>query len=241
MGMLSEADDRLRDWLGNLAGDVPVVAGLPPEAAPGGGGNGDDREPTVAATLLAIEPAPRLAGEAHRPATVVAHLRYLVTAHAADERAALELLDRVLTGAIDAGPADDVDLDLDPVPLDAWQALGAAPRAALTFRVTARHAPPVPAITLVREQPQIVDTALRPLRGRVLGNGDIPLAGVEVVVAGTGATTRTSTQGTFAFAAVPSGTSPIRLAVRAKGRTFTADIEPTGDEPVVVTCDLLEA
>ncbi len=75
----------------------------------------------------------------------------------------------------------------------------------------------------------------------MLGNGDIPLAGVEVVVAGTGATTRTSTQGTFAFAAVPSSTSPIRLAVRAKGRTFTADVEPTGDEPVVVTCDLLEA
>jgi len=240
MGMLSEADDRLRDWLGDLAGDVPVVAGLPPEAAPGGGGD-TGSDPVLAMSLLAIEPATRLAGDAHRPAPVVAYLRYLVTAHAGDERAALELLDLVLTAAIDAGPVPGIDLDLDPLPVDAWQALRARPRPALTVRVTARHAPPVPDMVLVREPVRVVGAGLRPLRGRVLGNGDIPLAGVEVIVAGTGASTRTSPKGAFSFAAVPRSSDPIRLAVRAKGRTFTADVEPSGDEPVVMHCDLLEA
>ena len=236
MGMLSDADDRVRDWLGNLADDVPVVAGLPQDAAPGDGG-----EPALAVHLLGLEPAHRLAGEAHRPAPVVARACYLVTARAGDERAALELLDRVLTAALDAGPPPDIDLDLAPLPLEAWKALGARPRAALTVRVTARHAPPVPEIGLVREPLRVVGAGLRPLRGRVLGNGGLPLPGVEVIVAGTGATTRTSASGHFSFAAVPAGPDPIRLAVRAKGRTFTADVEPTGDEPVVMHCDLLEA
>ena len=75
----------------------------------------------------------------------------------------------------------------------------------------------------------------------MLGNGDLPPRGVEVIVAGTQAVTRTSGSGHFSFAAVPSGPDPIRLAVRAKGRTFTLDVEPTGDEPVVMHCDLLEA
>lgn len=236
MGMLSEADDRLRDWLGDLAGDVPVVAGLPQDAAPGGDGG-----PAVAAYLLGVEPAHRLAGEAHRPAPVVVHLSYLVTARAGDERAALELLDRVLAAALDAGLPPDIDLDLSPLPVDAWQALGARPRPAVTVRVLARHAPPRPDVGLVREPLRVVDAGLRPLRGRVLGNGDLPLAGVEVIVAGTQAVARTSVSGHFSFAAVPSGPDPIRLAVRAKGRTFTLDVEPTGDEPVVMHCDLLEA
>jgi hypothetical protein len=236
MGMLSEADDRLRDWLGELADDVPVVAGLPRDAAPGDGG-----EPALAVHLLGLEPAHRLAGEAHRPAPVVARACYVVTTTAGDDRAALELLDRVLTAALDAGTPPDIDLDLTPLPLEAWQALGARPRAALTVRVTARHAPPVPDVRLVREPLRVVDTDVRPLRGRVLGNGDLPLPGVEVVVAGTRAWTRTSASGHFSFAAVPAGPDPIRLAVRAKGRTFTADVDPTDDEPVVMHCDLLEA
>ena len=157
MGMLSDADDRVRDWLGNLADDVPVVAGLPQDAAPGDGG-----EPALAVHLLGLEPAHRLAGEAHRPAPVVARACYLVTARAGDERAALELLDRVLTAALDAGPPPDIDLDLAPLPLEAWQALRARPRAALTVRVTARHAPPVPEIGLVREPLRVVGPGLRP-------------------------------------------------------------------------------
>jgi hypothetical protein len=236
MGMLSEADDRLRDWLGHLADDVPVVAGLPQDAAPGDGG-----EPALAVHLLGLEPAHRLAGEAHRPAAVVARACYVVTASAGDERSALELLDRVLTAALDAGLPPDIDLDLAPLPLEAWQALGARPRAALTVRVTARHAPPAPGVGLVREPLRVVTADVRRLRGRVLGNGDVPLSGVDVVVPATGAVTRTSSSGHFSFAAVPSGPDPIRLAVRAKGRTFTADFEPTGDEPVVMHCDLLEA
>jgi hypothetical protein len=168
-------------------------------------------------------------------------VRYVVTTRAGDERAALALLDRVLTAAFDAGLPPDIDLDLTSVPVDAWLALGARPRAALTVRVTARHAPPVPGVSLVREPLRVVGADLRPLRGRVLGNGDQPLAGVEVVVPATRAATRTSPTGHFSFAAVPAGTGPVRLAVRAKGRTFTVDVEPTGDEPVVMYCDLLEA
>jgi hypothetical protein len=60
-------------------------------------------------------------------------------------------------------------------------------------------------------------------------------------VAATRASTRTSTSGTFRFPAVPTGPDPVRLAIRAKGRTFSVDVDPSDGEPVVVRCDLLEA
>jgi len=236
MGVLTEADDKLRAWLQAAAGGAAIVAGPPPEAPPGG-----EEEATLCAYLLAVEPVPRVATDKYRPAPVVLHLRYLVTPQAASDRDALELVDRLLEATYDTALPDDLEVDLAPAPTDVWQALGARPRPAITVRVTARFLPRPAEMELVREELHVVGAGLRSLTGRVIGPGDIPLAGAEVVVAATRTATRTSNSGTFSFSAVPTGPDPVRLAIRTKGRTFSVDVDPSDGEPVVVRCDLLEA
>lgn len=235
MGVLSEADEKFRAWLQAAAGGADVVAGPPRDDPPDGG------KATLCTYLLAIEPVRRVVTDKYHPAPVVLHLRYLVAPQGKDDRAALELVDRLLEATYDAALPDDLDVDLAPAPTDVWQALGARPRPAVTVQLTARFLPKPAEVEYVREQLHVVGTGVRSLGGRVLGPGDIPLAGAEVVVAATRASTRTSTSGTFRFPAVPTGPDPVRLAIRAKGRTFSVDVDPSDGEPVVVRCDLLEA
>jgi Carboxypeptidase regulatory-like domain len=198
-------------------------------------------DPGLTAYLLAIEPAHKLANDPHRPAPVVLRLRYVVAAHGPSDAAALELIDRLLVASVDTPLPADLEVDFAPVPIDVWQALGVRPRPAVTVRVMARYAPATPEVPVVRQPLKVIGAGVRMLRGTVVGNGDVPLAGAEVVVAATNATTRTSDRGAFEFAGVPDSLDPVRLAVRTKGRTFTADVRPDGGEPVVVHCDLLEA
>jgi hypothetical protein len=244
MGVLSDADGRLRAWLAEAAGDTTVASGLPEDDdethRDTGAGRGAG-ESGLTTYLLAIEPAPKLSGDPHRPVPVVLRLRYVVAAHGPSDAAALDLIDRLLAASVDAPLPADLEVDFAPVPIDVWQALDVRPRPAVTVRVTARYAPPVPEVPVVRQPLEVIGAGVRRLRGTILGNGDVPLAGAEVVVAATQATTRTSDQGAFAFSSVPDSLDPIRLAVRTKGRTFTADVRPDDGEPVVVHCDLLEA
>jgi Carboxypeptidase regulatory-like domain len=243
MGVLSDADGRLRAWLAEAAGDTTVVPGTPADddTRRDTGADRGAGDPALTAYLLAIEPAPKLANDPHRPTPVVLRLRYVVAAQGPSDAAALELIDRLLAASVDSPLPADLEVDFAPVPIDVWQALGVRPRPAVTVRVTARYAPAVPDVPVVREPLKVVGAGVRRLRGTVLGNDDVPLAGAEVVVAATQATTRTSASGTFEFASVPDTPDPVRLAVRTKGRTFTADVRPDDGQPVVVHCDLLEA
>lgn len=235
MGVLTDADDKLRAWLRAAAGGADVVAGPPPDAPT------QDGEAALGAYLLAVEPVPRVATDKYRPAPVVLRLRYLVAPQAADDRAALELVDRLLEATYDAPLPDDLEVDLAPAPTDVWQALGVRPRPALTVQVTARFLPRPAERQMVRQPLRVVGAGIRALDGRLLGPDDIPLPGAEVVVAATRAATRTSSSGAFSFPAVPAGPDPVRLTIRTKGRTFSADVDPSDGEPVVVRCDLLEA
>jgi len=243
MGVLSDADGRLRAWLAAAAGDTTVASGLPEDddTDRGTGAQRGAGDTGLTTYLLAIEPARKMAPDPHRPAPVVLRLRYVVAAHGSSDAEALDLIDQLLAASVDAPLPTDLEVDFAPVPIDVWQALGVRPRPAVNVLVTARYAPPVPEVPLVREPLKVVGGGLRLLRGRVVGNGDVPLAGAEVVVAATRATTRTSDQGAFEFSSVPDSLDPVRLAVRTKGRTFTADVRPDDGEPVVVHCDLLEA
>jgi hypothetical protein len=55
MGVLTDADDKLRAWLRATAGGVDVVAGPPPDAPT------HDGEAALGAYLLSVEPVPRVA------------------------------------------------------------------------------------------------------------------------------------------------------------------------------------
>lgn len=231
MAMLTEADDRLRAWLGTVAGGVAVRAEPPTDDATG---------PSLTACLLRLESTASVAGGLPR-APIVVRLRYLVCAHAPEPRRELELLDAVVTAALDTPIhlGHRLEVDFEPVAAETWLAFGARPRPSIVLRVDAVHVRGRDEGPVVLEPLRLVGTTVRSFTGRLIGPGDVPLTGVEVTLTATGAAERTSSTGTFTFAAVPGG-GPVQLAVRAKGRSFVTAVDPDGGEPVVVRCDPLE-
>lgn len=228
MPILTDADDRLRTWVRSVVGDVPVLAGPPGEQT-------DER--SITAFLVAVEPTTKVGGDRHRPAPVVLNLRYLLCADAPEPRAALQLLDTVVEAALDA---QGLEVDLVPLPFEAWLALGVKPRPVLSVCLSVRHVRTPALAPIVREPLRITSSSLRSLSGRLLGPDDVAMSGSQVTLAATGVTSRTSQSGAFTFSSVPAGPGPIRLDVRAKGQRFTVDIDPIDGDPVVVHCDLLE-
>lgn len=232
MAILTEADDRVRTWLGSVAGNAPVLAAAPSD---------DVTEPALTAYLLAVEPTAPITRSTLGRAPIVIRLSYLVCASAGDPLGALQLLDTVVTAALDLTMIDGqrVEVDLEPVPTETWIALGARPRPAVTLRIDARHVRTAERGPVVRVPLSLSGGTVRALIGHLLGPGDVPITGAEVTVMSTGATDRTSPVGTFSFGAVPN-TGSVRLAVRAKGRMFIADVDPDEGGPVVVRCNPLE-
>lgn len=236
MGLLTDADAEIRAWLERAAGDAPVEIG-PPGTSEDTDGDGA----RLAMYLLALEPVPKVANDRHFPVPVVIRLRYLVAPSAPDHPSRLELLDRVLAAVHDDPPPHHLDAEFTPAPTEVWSDFDARPRPALSLQVTARGVRAPVETGLVRQPLRVVEAGIRGLRGRVLGPEDIPLAGAEVAVAATGASTRTASNGSFLLPTVPDAPEPIRLSVRAKGRTFSVDVEPADVESLVIRCDLLEA
>src|SRR5262245_35479314 len=104
MGVLSDADGRLRAWLADAAGDTTVASGLPEDDDDTDRGTGAERgagDSGLTTYLLAIEPAQKLASDPHRPVPVVLRLRYVVAAHGPSDAAALDLIDRLLAASVD--------------------------------------------------------------------------------------------------------------------------------------------
>jgi hypothetical protein len=160
-------------------------------------------------------------------------VRYLV---AGSGTAALGLLDRVLTAAVRAG---EPELSLEQPDPGLWRALGLAPRPVLGFQMPATVSHEAPDTPLVRGPLVLRHLAMRPLAGTVRGPGDQPVAGLRVEVAGTPLAAYTDRDGRFGFAAIPGG-DRIDLRLSGRGRTFTATVERTGDEPVSVRCDFTD-
>lgn len=235
MPLLTDADEHLRAWLAVVVGDVPVRAGPPRDVVAD-----EVVEPELTAYLFELASGLRVNGDAHRPPPTVVRLGYLICADAPEPQQALQVLEAVLVAALEARPDDmgDFEVDLAPLPSEEWTALGVRPRPAVRLRLTAHHQRRVDQGSVVRTPLQLVGTGSQRLAGRVIGPGDQPLAGAEVAVEAIAATTRTSDDGTFSFPMVPTGA--VRLAVRAKGRSFAVDADPEG-EPLVIHCDPSEA
>src|SRR5688500_9756204 len=97
MGMFTEADGRLRSWLGTVVGPVPVRAEAPSDDVTG---------TALTAYLIGLEPTAPLSRAGQRFAPTVVRLRYLVCADAPDAADVLRLLEAVVTAALDL-PAPD--------------------------------------------------------------------------------------------------------------------------------------
>lgn len=223
-GPIEGAIARLTDWLGTVV-DGPVRAG-------------DEAEPAEPA--LRVRPIELVAETEVRPVGGRPPLRFkvrqLVTADG-PEPGATRLLDRVLTAAV---RADEPEVRIAPLAPELWHALGTAPRPALLFDVPAEVPRVVPEPVLVRRPLRIDDLPVRPLRGTVVGPGDVPLAGLRVEVAATGAYANTNSRGEFGFGSVPAQ-DRTRLRLVGRGRRLETEVDSAAEDvPLIIRFELEE-
>jgi hypothetical protein len=227
-GPVAAATARLVAWLESVAG-VPVRTGPP----------GSEGETVLSAYALALLPAQELrTSGGSQPLRF--QVRFLVSAQGPVD-GATRTLDRVLVASVDAA---DLPIQLKPLAAELWTALGAPPRPAFLVDLPAKVERRGPMVPRVRMPLQVRDVALRGVDGQVIGAGDVPLSGVRVELASTGAATYTNARGGFTFSAVPAD-EPVRLLLTAKGRALwaefaAADAHDPGAGPLVIHCDLEE-
>lgn len=215
---IATATSELEAWLSDVVG-MPIKAGS----------TSDTR---LSLYLRELSPEQQIVSAGRRE-PIRFRIRFLLTTA---EPAHYDLLDKVLVAALAAG---DPTVSIDPVPVELWRALGLHPGPALTIEVPARVIPAGPEAPLIRTPLHLEHVAIRPLEGRLLGPGDLPLAGMRVEVAGGHVTTHSDTEGRFRLAGVPAGQ---RIALRLSGRqrTLVAEVTPEQDEPVIIHCDFEE-
>jgi hypothetical protein len=228
--VIEQADARLADWVGAVAGaEVQVALTAPADEHRGAG---------VSLFLMDLVSLPPMRGQRRAPLQLA--LRYLVTAWAEDAAAEHRLLGQVVAAAMQE---EGFEVLLAPTRPETWLALGAAPRPAFVLQVTVRQARPEPAPPRVRGPLVVKGVALLPLSGVLLGPGDMPVANARVEVPSASAVAETDPLGRFWFPGLPAEPRQKLVRVRARGRQLDVEIAaPEEGRAVVIRFEqLLEA
>jgi hypothetical protein len=228
--VIEQADARLADWAGAVAGPGVHVALTAPRDGTSGSG--------VSLFLIDLVSLPPMRGQRRAPLQLA--LRYLVTAWADDVHSEHRLLDALVAAAMQE---EGLEVVLEPTPPATWLALECQPRPAFVLQVPVRQARPEPATPRVRGPLVVQGVALAPLAGVVLGPGDVPLAGARVEVPSAAAVAETDPRGWFRFPGLPVEPRQKLVRVRARGRQIDVEIaQPEASGSVVIHFDqLLEA
>ena len=229
--MIDTVDQRLKTWVGRVLPDAPVSLALPDQ---------DPAQRGVGLYLLELAPAPapRSSSAARRPPLRLS-LCYLVTTHADSPESAHRLLGELAFAALEE---PDLEVELSPVPVALWTALGVPPQPAFRLHVSLERERPVPLAPRVRMPLTTRAVPAVALLGRVMGPGDLPIPNALVELPSMGLSVRTDARGSFRFASVPSGTPLGRLEVRAKGEVLAVHTEelPTEGGALLVRLALKE-
>ncbi len=204
--MISEVDQRLKAWAGEVAGNAPVSFAAP------------DRESVtrgVSLYLLELGSAPPV--RSMRRVPLQFSVCYLVIAGADTPERAHQLIGELLFSALET---PEFEVDLSPVPVALWSALGLAPQPAFRVRLPVRRERPEPQLHRVRFPLVTQAVPNEALLGRVVGPGDVPIPGALVELPSLKLSTRTDARGGFRFPLVPPRASLGRLEVRAKGEVL---------------------
>lgn len=217
--MIDTIDQQLKDWVTSTVAGTDVRMSRPPAKV--------DR-PTVVLQLLEMAHAVPSRRDGPRPVELALH--YLVTTSAKSIEEAHRLLGELSFAAI--GDAN-LNIDLQPIPIDTWRALGMTPQPA--FRIIApivrERVVDTPRIT----QPvQLRVSPLATVEGVVLGPGDVPIAQARVHVSGTTDVAYTDNQGRFYFRGMPASPVTKTLRVVARGIEQTVAKSFSTEEPVVI-------
>ena len=219
--MIDEVDQRLKAWVGRIAGDVPVFLGVPDR---------ESLERGVCLYLLELGPAPPARGGGGGRASLQISVCYLITAGAESPERAHRLLGELVFAAMEEA---DFEVELTPVPTTVWAGLRTAPRPCFRLRVPVRRERAMPVIhrVLFPATPQATPTPAEALLGCVVGPGDVPIPGALVELPTLKLTTRTDAKGCFRFPSVPPVATLGRLEVRARGELLELGSEVLAAEP----------
>ncbi|QQR43605.1 carboxypeptidase regulatory-like domain-containing protein [Myxococcus xanthus] len=219
--MIDEVDQRLKAWVGRIAGDVQVFLGVPDR---------ESLERGVCLYLLELGPAPPVRSGGGGRASLQISVCYLITAGAESPERAHRLLGELVFAAMEEA---DFEVELTPVPTTVWAGLRTAPRPCFRLRVPVRRERAMPVIhrVLFPATPHATPTPAEALLGCVVGPGDVPIPGALVELPTLKLTTRTDAKGCFRFPSVPPVATLGRLEVRAKGALLELGPEVLAAEP----------
>lgn len=224
-GMIEQTDQLLKEWVGNVLGQV-TISFAPPEDKPSGEG--------VNLYLLELLPTPPASSSRVSPRQF--SVRYLVSTWGDDPIKAHRLLGELTLAAMEH---EEMEVDLEAVSAETWNALRVIPRPAFYLRLLVRQARPDPDARYVKQPLVLQAGPAITLVGRVEGPGGIPIAGARVEFPSLNRATYTNARGQFTFATIPVDL-PVHLVVKAKGRTQPATVDrPTSEaNPAVISLKL---
>jgi hypothetical protein len=214
--MIEEVDQRLKAWVGEVTGDVPVSFAAP---ARNTGVHG------ISLYLLELGAAPP--ARSVRRVPLQFSVCYLITVSAETPERAHQLLGELVFAALEN---PDFEAELTSIPLELWTCLGVPPQPAFRVRLPVRRVRPEPPLRRVRFPLFTQMSPNEALLGRVLGPGDVPLPGALVALPSLKLSTRTDARGSFRFPFVPSLESVGRLEVHAKGEVLQVGAEALTSE-----------
>ena len=226
--MIDEVDQRLKAWVGHVLGETPVSLAVPERGS---------AERGVSLYLLELGAAPP--ARSGRRVPLQFSVCYLITVDAETPEQAHHLLGELLFAALEA---PDFEVELAPVPLELWSALGMPPQPAFRLRLPVRRERAEPSTPRVRFPLAIQASPTEALRGCVVGPGDVPIPGALVELPTLRLSTRTDSRGWFRFPFVPPLGSLGGLEVRAKGEVLRVGAEALApaDGPLVIRLPLKE-
>jgi hypothetical protein len=223
--MLDQLDQQIETWAGHLLGDVQIMLSPPGEPLAAEVGAGFFLTAVSADRTRRNHPDPSL--------TLVG--RYLVTTWAKEIRRAHRVLGELLVAAI-----EDQHFDVDPEPpgLAVWRAIGISPRPGFFMKARLRVERVTRAVKPVLVPLRVGTVDLRPLRGLVLGQNDVPVANARVAAKGLGHGARTGSDGRFSLGAIPLERS-LELLITARSQDFKTIVEREAltSEQIVIRLD----
>jgi hypothetical protein len=227
--MIERIGREIKDWIGAVITGAEVVLGLP---------SGDARSAQVGLYLMDMSQS-NCARVGRLPPFKI-NLRYLVTARSPRAEESHQLLGELIFAALQKPEkeAPEFEVVIEPLPVEAWAVLGAAPQPSFFLRAPLRRERPETAVPIVKEPVVLQPSPMRVLSGTVYEAGGMPIMGARVDLLTLGITTRTDERGRFRFVGVPSN-GQLKLLAQAKGRTKEIDYS-TGDEPLEIRLNLTE-
>jgi hypothetical protein len=226
--MIDEVDQRLKAWVGHVIGETPISLAVPARGP---------LERGVSLYLLELGPLPP--ARTGRRVPLQFSVTYLITVAAETPEQAHRQLSELVFAALEA---PEFEVELTPVPLELWAALGVPPQPCFRLRVPVRREQAEPRIPRVRVPLVIQAGPSEALLGCVVGPGDVPIPGAVVELPTLRLTTRTDARGYFRFPFVPPLKTLGGLEVRAKGEVLHVGAEALApaEGPLVIRVPLKE-